>query len=114
MLGLGRDNGLVDGKGGFKVSVMAGTPSSVLLAGKFLVIFGGPSVGSIVLTLLMLGPGRGENSSPGARSTASSRLRAPTLRFRPLGLGVLFCEAFGGVALRLHVVLCRVVSSSAS
>ena len=58
MLGLGRDSGLVSGEGGLKASGVAETPNSVLLAGEFLVIFGGSAVGSIVLTLLMLGLGR--------------------------------------------------------
>ena len=34
MLGLGRGDGLVGGKGGLKVGVMAGSPSRVLLAGE--------------------------------------------------------------------------------
>ena len=55
MLGFDRGDGLASGEGGLKVSGMIEAPNSIFLAGEFLVIFGGSSVGGIVLTRLMLG-----------------------------------------------------------
>ena len=58
VLNIMKEGGLVRGKDGLKVIVMAEIPSNVILADKFLEIFDGMSIGSNDLTQLVLGVDR--------------------------------------------------------
>jgi pyruvate, water dikinase len=58
VLKLMKENGLEKGKDGLKIIVMCEIPSNVILAGKFLDIFDGMSIGSNDLTQLVLGTDR--------------------------------------------------------
>ena len=111
MLGLDRGNGLVGGEGGLEVRMMAEAPNSVFLVGEFLVIFGGPSVGSIDLTQLMLGLDRGSGLVGGWGS-----LKVSVMTGTPSSVFLLgeFPGVFGGSAVGSSVLRSSCSASAAT
>jgi len=73
VLSIMREGGLVKGKDGLKVIVMAEIPSNIILADKFLEIFDGMSIGSNDLAQLVLGIDR---DSPLLRGVGDERNEA--------------------------------------